>query len=165
MPQEIERKFAVLDPSIVEGRWGSRIVQGYIADEPMTVRVRIMEAEAFLTLKGKAVGICRDEFEFPIPIAQAEELIARYCGTRIVAKTRYRIAYCGQVFEVDVFQGMLAGLVLAEIELTTDDQSVDLPSWIGSELTHDRRFSNGALSLATAPPIIDVSREMLGQFD
>ena len=152
MPKEIERKFAVKDLSVIEGRVGSRILQGYIADEPMTVRVRIIEAEAFLTLKGKTLGIERDEYEFPVPFHYARELLSRYCGTRLIEKTRYRIPHQGLIFEVDVFGGSLLGLVIAEIELDDPEQFVDLPEWIGIELSHDRRYSNSALSLAERAP-------------
>lgn len=156
MPREIERKFSVGDPEIIRGRIGARIVQGYIADQPMTVRVRIIEAESFMTLKGKAEGIERDEYEFPIPMRYAKELLARYCGSRIVEKTRYHIPHGQVVFEVDVFGGKLAGLVVAEVELASSDQQIELPDWIGDELTHDRRYSNSALSLADGPPRDDL---------
>lgn len=152
MATEIERKYAVLDPGIVAGRLGSRIVQGYIADQPMTVRVRVIEAEAFLTLKSKRQGVEREEFEFPIPMRQARELLATWCGGRVIEKTRYRVPYHGLVVEVDVFGGRHAGLVLAEIELDSADQSIDLPPWLGRELSHDRRFSNAALAAGALTP-------------
>jgi len=152
MAKEIERKYAVRDPGIIDGRLGARIVQGYIADEPMTVRVRIIDAEAFLTLKGKTVGIEREEYEFPIPIHHARELLAKHCGSRIIEKTRYRISHAGQVFEVDVFDGKHAGLIVAELELDHRDQSVDPPDWLGIEISHDHRFSNSELSLAQRAP-------------
>jgi adenylate cyclase len=152
MPKEIERKFLVTDLSVIDGRVGSRIVQGYIADEPMTVRVRIIEAEAFMTLKCRTVGIERDEYEFPVPMHHARELIARYCASRVIEKTRYRVPHDQVTFEVDVFSGALAGLVIAEVELDTVDQAVELPCWVGDELTHDKRFSNSALSLAQTIP-------------
>lgn len=153
MSKEIERKFQVLDLSIVDGRLGARIVQGYIVDQPMTVRVRVIEAEAFLALKSKMQGIERDEYEFPIPMRHAHELLERYCGTRVIEKTRYRVPYEGVVVEVDVFGGRHAGLVVAEIELASADQQVDLPAWLGVELTHDRRFSNGALAMSVEIPV------------
>jgi adenylate cyclase len=154
MSKEIERKFQVLDLSIVDGRLGSRIVQGYIVDQPMTVRVRVIEAEAFLALKSKLQGIERDEYEFPIPMRHAHELLERYCGTRVIEKTRYRVPHEGVVVEVDVFGGRHAGLVVAEIELASADQQVDLPPWLGIELTHDRRFSNGALAMSVEIPVV-----------
>ena len=155
MSKEIERKFAVSDPAVVNGHVGLHIVQGYIADEPMTVRVRLMEAEAFLTLKGKAQGIERDEYEFPIPVSHARELLERYCGDRVIEKIRYRIPHKGQVFEVDVFQGRLDGLVVAELELDSVDQAVELPAWVGVELSGDHRYSNSSLSVMAAPPELE----------
>lgn len=156
MAKEIERKFSVRNPDIVRRRIGVRIIQGYIADEPMTVRVRIAEAEAFMTLKGKAQGIVRDEYEFPIPMRHARELLSNYCGRRIVEKTRYRIPYGKVVYEVDVFEGKLKGLVVAEVELDTVDQEFARPDWLGEELTDDHRFSNSALSLAEGPPLLNL---------
>lgn len=152
MAKEIERKFAVTDLSILAGRLGATIRQGYIANEPMTVRVRIIEAEAFMTLKSKTATIERDEYEFPIPMHQARELLERHCGQRIIEKTRYRIPHAGHTIEVDVFGGRLAGLVIAEIELDALGQAVELPDWLGMELTYDGRFSNSALSLVDQAP-------------
>lgn len=146
MPKEIERKFFVLDLSVIQGRVGSRIVQGYLADEPMTVRVRIIEAEAFLTIKSKTVGIERDEYEFPVPMHHARELIDRHCGERVVEKVRYRIQHDHLVWEVDVFAGRHAGLVIAEVELDSSDQRFSVPDWVGLEISHDRRYSNSAMS-------------------
>jgi CYTH domain-containing protein len=154
MAVEIERKFAVTNPSIIEGRLGSAIIQGYIADDPMTVRVRIMDAEAFLTMKRRKSGIERDEYEFPIPMHHARELIEKHCRGNVIEKTRYRIQHSGLVFEVDAFGGLLDGLLIAEVELENADQEIDMPDWVGAELTHDPRFSNCALSLAKQPPEI-----------
>ncbi len=158
MTKEIERKYAVRDLGVIKGRLGARIVQGYIVDQPMTVRVRIMEAEAFLALKSKMQGIERDEYEFPIPMRHAQELLARYCGTRTIEKTRYRVPYQDILVEIDVFGGRHAGLVVAEIELQSASQTFDLPPWLGAELTGDRRFSNGSLALCEAAPAVDRER-------
>lgn len=154
MTKEIERKYAVRDLGVIKGRLGSRIVQGYIVDQPMTVRVRVIEAEAFLALKSKMQGIARDEYEFPIPMRHAQELLACYCGTRVIEKTRYRIPHAGVLVEIDVFGGRHAGLVVAEIELDSANQEIELPAWLGDELTHDRRFSNGSLALSEAVPVV-----------
>jgi CYTH domain-containing protein len=153
MSKEIERKYQVLDLSVIEGRLGSRIVQGYIIDQPMTVRVRVIEAEAFLALKSKMQGIERDEYEFPIPMRHAHELLDRYCGTRVIEKTRYRVPYNDVLVEIDVFGGRHVGLVVAEIELSSADQQFELPAWLGIELTYDRRFSNGALAMSDEIPV------------
>lgn len=154
MPKEIERKFAVKHLGAIEGRIGHRIVQGYLADEPMTVRVRIVEAESFMTLKGKAEGISRDEYEFPIPIHHARELLAQYCGTRIIEKTRYRVPHADVVIEVDVFGGRHEGLVIAEVELDDVNQTFEPPEWLGPEISQDRRFSNSNLSMLDAAPAL-----------
>ena len=153
MAKEIERKFLVSDLRVIEGRVGSRIIQGYIADQPMTVRVRIIEAEAFLTIKGKTVGIERDEYEFPIPMHHARALLEHHCGQRMVEKTRYRISHEKLVWEVDVFGGRHQGLVVAEVELDSSDQTFTLPKWIAEEISHDRRYSNSALSLTGEVPL------------
>jgi adenylate cyclase len=160
--KEIERKFSVKDTSIIQGRVGAHIVQGYLADEPMTVRVRIIDDAAFLTLKGKTQGIERDEYEMPMPVDDARDLVSRYCGTRVIEKTRYLVPHGGFVFEVDVFAGKLTGLVIAEVELESADQTVDLPGWIGVELSHDHRFANSVLSLATAAPLIETDNQPQG---
>jgi CYTH domain-containing protein len=149
--KEIERKFLVRDRGIIEGHLGARIVQGYLAAEPMTVRVRIKEAEAFLTLKSKG-GIERDEYEFPIDLRVARELLERHCGGRVVHKTRYRIPNGRHIAEVDVFEGHLAGLVLAEIELDHAEEAFLRPDWLGEEVSHDPRYANSALAVAAAPP-------------
>jgi CYTH domain-containing protein len=152
MAKEIERKFLVRDSDVIKGRLGSRIMQGYIASEPMTVRVRVIEAEAFLTLKSKADGIERDEYEFPIDPRVARELIERHCGGRIVTKTRYRIPNGTHTIEIDVFDGRLEGLVLAEIELDHAEQAFEKPDWLGEDVSHDWRYANSALAVALEPP-------------
>jgi CYTH domain-containing protein len=152
MSREIERKFAVADLRAIDGRLGSRIIQGYLADQPMTVRVRVIEAEAFLALKSKLQGIERDEYEFPIPMRHALELLERYCGGRVVEKVRYRVPHDDLIVEVDVYGGRHAGLVVAEIELDASDQVLELPGWLGDELTQDRRFANSALAMSDEIP-------------
>ncbi|MDD2742929.1 MAG: CYTH domain-containing protein [Rhodocyclaceae bacterium] len=149
MPKEIERKFLVAQPGILAGLEGERIVQGYVAKElyGMTTRVRIRANQAFITLKGPSVGFSRDEYEYPIPLADAEEILARYSRGRIVCKTRYLVEHDGMTYEIDVFSGRHAGLVVAELELSDENQPVNLPMWIGSEVTHDSRFGNFSLAL------------------
>lgn len=155
MPKEIERKFAVSDLRVIDGHLGVRIIQGYIVEQPMTVRVRIIEAEAFLAIKSKLQGISRDEYEFPVPMHHARELLKHHCGTRVVEKTRYRIPHAGLVVEIDVFSGRHEGLVVAEIELDREDRVLSLPDWLGQELTHDRRFANSALAASPELPLIE----------
>lgn len=149
MAKEIERKFLVKDLSVLNGRVGELIVQGYVAKESgaMSVRVRIRGDRAFLTLKSARRGCVRDEFEYPIPVADAREILSTQCGRRIVRKIRYLVPHEQHVFEIDVFQGRHAGLVVAEVELAHERTSLSLPSWLGDEVTDDPRYGNFTLSL------------------
>ena len=153
MATEIERKFLVRETGFLDGRQGERIVQGYVAKEPgaMSTRVRLRADRAFLTLKGPREGLSRDEFEYPIPVADAQRMLALYCGNRVIQKTRYVVDFADQVFEVDVFEGRHAGLVIAEIELRHEGTSVILPHWVGQEVTHDRRYGNYVLAQFEGP--------------
>jgi CYTH domain-containing protein len=145
MATEIERKF------LVQGtHWrndtGVRFCQGYLnRDKERTVRVRIADGKAFLTIKGVTRGSSRAEFEYGIPIADAEQLLKLSDGP-IIEKTRYRIVHEGSTWEVDEFQGENAGLVLAEIELKSEDQSFSRPPWLAKEVTDDRRYYNSNLA-------------------
>lgn len=148
MATEIERKFLVH-----RGAWhavpgtGVRYRQGYLAAGPScTVRVRVSEHGAFLTVKGATHGIARAEYEYPIPPADAEEMLATLCRPPLIEKVRYRVPYAGRVWEVDEFDGANAGLVLAEIELPAVDASVELPPWAGREVSSDPRFFNSYLA-------------------
>lgn len=147
MSVEIERKFLVADASVVQGHPGERLVQAYIAaTDRATVRVRIAGEQAWLTLKGATKGISRRELEYPVPVADAEICLAELCGDGVVSKTRYRIPYAGHVWEVDVFDGANAGLVLAEIELSSDDEVFEHPPWVGEEVSGDPRYFNSHLA-------------------
>jgi CYTH domain-containing protein len=120
----------------------------------MTVRVRIRGDAGYLTLKGPCRGLTRDEFEYRIPLADATRLLAEYCGGRCVRKTRFQVPFGGHLFEVDIFEGRHAGLVIAEVELRCETERVALPRWLGPEVTHDRRYGNFALAQpeAARPP-------------
>lgn len=148
MAKEIERKFLVTQFRFLEGLAGERIVQGYVAKEAgaMTTRVRIRANEAFITLKGPNIGLVRDEYEYAIPLSDAEEILARYCQGRVVCKTRYVVEHDAMTYEVDIFAGRHAGLVVAEVEMVAEDQALNLPEWIGQEVTNDPRFGNYALA-------------------
>lgn len=154
MSKEIERKFLVSQPEIIEGLQGERIVQGYVAKElgGMTTRVRIRSSQAFITLKGPNIGFSRDEYEYAMPLEDAEEILGRYCQGRIVCKTRYLINDKGVTFEIDVFAGRHTGLIVAEVELAGEAQSLTLPAWIGEEVTSDPRFGNFALAMIDDSP-------------
>jgi adenylate cyclase len=148
MGVEIERKFLVLNDS-----WqnvpGVLYRQGYLnRDKTRTVRVRIAGDAAFLTVKGVCVGATRAEYEYPIPLADAHGLLA-LCHGPLVEKTRYRFMHEGTLWEIDVFAGDNAGLVVAEVELAHEDQPFARPAWLGEEVTHDARYFNS--NLATQP--------------
>ena len=147
MPIEIERKFLVQDDSWRQGAQGTSYRQGYLTVDPeRTVRVRIAGEKAFLTIKGKTEGMTRSEFEYPIPVEEAAQLLDNLCLLPLIEKVRYRISYGGRIWEVDEFDGDNRGLILAEVELEADDDHVELPPWAGEEVTSDSRYYNASLS-------------------
>lgn len=153
MAIEIERRFLVRNDAWRAAVTAThRLVQGYLAREDgVAVRLRVSGDAACLTIKGPG-GMSRPEFEYPVPVADAEEMLALLCAGRSLAKTRHIVPHDGLSWEVDVFEGVLAGLVIAEVELPTPDRSVSPPSWIGQEITGDHRYANAALASAKAPP-------------
>jgi CYTH domain-containing protein len=149
MKQEIERKFLVKDNSWRDSAAGGvSCRQGYLSSGPdgATVRVRLMGERGFLTVKGPARGISRAEFEYEIPAEDAEQMLDTLCGGRIVSKTRHFLPIDGLTWEIDEFTGQNSGLVLAEIELSSEEQSVGQPAWLGEEVSLDSRYTNAALS-------------------
>ncbi|WP_192255223.1 CYTH domain-containing protein [Mesorhizobium silamurunense] len=155
MGKEVERKFLVSDPtwrSLVEA--DIRIRQFYVGAQPgRTVRVRINDGRsAELTLKFGDRARERDEFEYPIPLAEAEELMAFAIG-RVIEKTRHHVRHRGYLYEVDVFGGVLSGLVVAELETPEDVPDEMLPDWLGREVTGESRFYNASLALGGIPEI------------
>ena len=145
---EIERKFLVVGD---DWRQAPAVpyAQGYLnRDKQRTVRVRIVREQAWLTVKGVNAGATRAEFEYPIPVADARQLLA-LCDGPLVRKLRRVVVHAGATWEVDEFQGDNAGLVVAEIELAAEDAAFEAPPWLGAEVTHDPRYFNS--SLATAP--------------
>jgi adenylate cyclase len=146
MGTEIERKFLVTDPSVVDGLSGSIIRQGYLSRDPeRTVRVRRKGARGVITIKGASSGASRSEWEYEIPPDDADALLA-LCEGPVLDKTRYEIEVAGRTWEVDVFAGANEGLVMAEVELDSEDAVVQLPSWAGLEVTDDARYYNANLS-------------------
>lgn len=142
MPVEIERKFLLAG----EG-WraavshSERIVDGlFIAAEGRKARVRLYPDRATLTLKGPRAGLARPEFEYEIPTADAAELIASHCGDHVVVKTRHHVSYGGREWQIDEYEGLLTGVVIAEIEVECESASVELPEWIGAEVSHDPTY-------------------------
>lgn len=145
MATEIERKFLVTGDAWRQGE-GLRYVQGYLnRDKARTVRVRIAEGQGFLTIKGANRGAVRAEFEYAIPLADAEALLAM-CDGPLIDKLRYRIPLDEHVWEVDEFLGDNAGLIVAEIELGHEAESFARPAWLGEEVTGDPRYYNSSLA-------------------
>ena len=154
MGQEIERKFLVKSDGWRTAATGhSWIVQGYLSsNDKATVRIRIFDgARAVLTLKGAIQGYSRPEYEYDVPIEDARELM-ELAQPHVIEKRRHEVLHHGMRWEVDVFAGKHEGLVLAEIELETEEQAIALPDWIGREVSDDGRYYNAALSREDAPP-------------
>jgi adenylate cyclase len=148
MGVEIERKFLVADPSVVAGLNGTPMRQGYLSLDPgRTVRVRLAGARGYVTIKGAASesGASRAEYEYEIPAAEAVELLDRLALRPLIEKIRYRVADGGLVWEIDVFSGDNAGLIVAEVELPSEAAAVALPEWLGREVTGDPRYYNASL--------------------
>lgn len=148
MALEIERKFLVLNDSYKKESFShSHIQQGYICSERgRTVRVRIRDDRAFLTIKGPSTdnGLSRDEFEYEIPLEDGKKLLL-LCEPGIIDKTRWLVKSGEHTFEIDEFFGENEGLVMAEVELSSVDESPKMPDFIGKEVTGDRRFYNSQL--------------------
>jgi adenylate cyclase len=146
---EIERKFLV-----DHEKWqqlakpqGKVYKQGYLlSDEKRTVRVRVLDDVAYITLKGSTTGISRSEFEYTIPVDEGKEIL-KDMATSFIEKTRYNINYAGNVWEVDVFEGDNEGLIIAEIELKNEDQEFEKPEWVKNDVSDDRRYTNAYLSV------------------
>lgn len=145
MGVEIERKFLLTSDGWRTLGAAVSMRQGYLSsDKARVVRVRIEGEQACITIKSKSTGATRGEWEYPVPLTDAEELLA-LCEQPLVEKVRRRIDYAGHVWEVDEFSGINAGLVVAEIELDSEDATFDKPAWIGEEVTDDPRYYNSSL--------------------
>jgi adenylate cyclase len=146
---EIERKFLVTSTAFLdEFRAKNRIVQGYLSSVPeRTVRVRIKGDKGYLTIKGKSSdsGMSRMEWEKEIALEEAEQLL-RLCEAGVIDKIRYEIPVGKHLYEVDVFSGENEGLILAEIELESENETFENPNWLGMEVTNDSRYYNAYLS-------------------
>ncbi len=143
---EIERKFLVTGDEWRQSACGTRYCQGYLSTtKERTVRVRTVAEKGFLTIKGITTGASRAEFEYEIPFADAENMLTNLCEKPLIEKTRFKISFAGQLWEVDEFSGNNAGLIVAEIELAREDQQIELPSWVGQEVTGDPKYYNASL--------------------
>ena len=148
MGKEIERKFLLnrQEWDQLEKPAGKHLRQGYISNGPKkTIRIRIAETKAWLTIKGITIGASRLEYEYEIPLAEASELLDNFCESEL-EKIRYEIAYEGKTWEVDVFSGDNEGLIVAEIELLSEDEHFARPVWVAAEVTAEKRYYNSNLS-------------------
>ncbi len=150
MAKEIERKFLIDISQLGDLNSGVEIKQGYISTTDTTadniaVRIRLLGDKAFLTLKGKNTGATRSEFEYEIPVKDANEMLAEFCSGPIIDKTRYLVEHCGHTWEVDIFRGDNDGLIVAEVEMQSEDESVDIPAWAVQEVTGEDKYYNANL--------------------
>ena len=146
MGKEIERKFLVTSDAYKTQGKGSYYRQSYLCNTvEKVVRVRIADHKGYLTLKGANNGITRLEFEYEIPVAEAQQMLDAFCTKPDIEKTRYRIPFEGYVWEVDEFMGENEGLVVAEIELPSEDATFVKPDWVGVEVSDDDRYYNSNL--------------------
>jgi adenylate cyclase len=149
---EIERKFIATPAVLPCCHSGTPLVQAYLyTDAHNTVRVRRAGSRAFLTWKGPKRGPSREELEIEVPLSIGEALLADRQGHARIEKTRYRIEHAGAVWDVDVFEGALDGLILAEIEMAREDQLVVMPPWVEQEVTSDARYRNSRLAAGVFP--------------
>jgi adenylate cyclase len=147
MALEIERKFLVTDDSWRrQADAGEVYKQGYFAaPRKASIRVRRAGDHAWLNIKSAELGVRRTEYEYEIPVNDAEEMLASLCEHPLIEKTRYHVRHGGHVWEVDVFAGDNEGLVVAEIELGDENEPFELPPWAGGEVSHDTRYYNVSL--------------------
>ena len=146
MGTEIERKFLVKENSWRSLAAGTKYRQGYLnSTKERTVRVRTIDDKGFLTIKGITTGASRAEYEYEIPAADADALLDDLCEKPLIEKNRYKIDFEGFVWEVDEFFGENQGLIVAEVELESEDQAFEKPVWIGEEVTGDPKYFNSNL--------------------
>jgi adenylate cyclase len=147
MAIEIERRFRLSsDAWRANVARATRITQGYLAITPDSVtRVRIRDANAYLTIKSRDGGLAREEFEYAIPLEDARSLL-RLCGLKILEKVRHEVNYAGYLWEIDEYLEPLEGLIIAEVEMRSESENPPRPPWIGEDITADGSFSNAALA-------------------
>lgn len=150
MAIEIERKYLVKSPPLHLAEKRLHIKQGYIVnDQKQVIRVREKGDEYFLTIKGNQIGISRLEYDFPISKKDANELISNFCRDTIIEKTRHYLRFKDHIWEIDEFHKKNQGLVVAEIELNSENENFELPSWVEKEVTSEKKYYN--MNLATNP--------------
>lgn len=146
MGTEIERKFLIQDMSWKPPLKSFSIIQGYFPTSGFSLRVRIKDDKAYITLKKSKSELSRHEFEYEIPADDAREIISIFCGKAVIVKTRHVLEYKGFTWEIDEFLGESEGLVVAEIELDSEDQRFEMPPWLGADVTGDPRYLNAFLA-------------------
>ena len=146
MAIEIERKYLVVGDEWRQLGTGGEFRQGYLSTvKERTVRVRVIGNQGFLTVKGITVGATRTEYEYEIPVDDARAMLADLCEQPVIEKIRYAIDWEGLTWEIDEFLGVNSGLVVAEVELEDADREIDLPEWVGEDVTEDPRYFNSNL--------------------
>jgi CYTH domain-containing protein len=150
MATEIERKFLVKSDEWRTLATGTIYRQGYLSTKKgCTVRVRLVGERGYLTIKGLTQGFSRAEYEYPIPALDAIQMLDNLCEAPLIEKTRYKIEYAGLTWEVDEFAAENQGLIIAEVELTDENQIIELPDWIGKDVSDDPKYYN--VNLAQHP--------------
>lgn len=147
MAIEIERKYLVINDDWREGAdQGTLFRQGYlVGSKDASVRIRIEGHKANINIKSATLGIRRSEYEYDIPLDDAEELLDRLCQKPLIEKIRYIVHYAGHEWEIDIFSADNEGLIVAEVELKDEDEAIELPGWIGREVSNDPRYYNVCL--------------------
>ena len=146
MGKEIERKYLIKEDTWRKNASGTTYRQGYLSTvKERTVRVRTIDDKGFLTIKGITIGATRREYEYEIPMADANEMLDELCEKPIIEKTRFKISHAGLTWEIDEFAGVNQGLIVAEVELESEDQNIDFPPWVGEEVSGDHRYFNSNL--------------------
>lgn len=147
MGQEIERKFLLRDETWRKSAPSALYRQGLLTPgPPASVRVRIMGDRAMLNIKESTLDISRREFEYPLPLEDAEEILEQLCVGSLIEKTRHFVQFGGMTWEIDEFHGANEGLIVAEIEIESRDQEIEIPSWAGEEISGDPRYLNANLA-------------------
>ena len=147
MNREIERKFRVVDDLYKSGSTSCLYKQGYLCtNKERTVRIRIAGDRAFITVKGTTTGCSRQEYEYPIPVVDAARMLDSLCQSGLIEKRRYLYPFAGHTWEIDEFMGDNEGLIVAEVELQSESEAVQLPPFISREVTGDPRYYNSCLA-------------------
>jgi adenylate cyclase len=157
MAVEIERKFLVNNKDYRRMSTGStRIVQGYLSTElRATIRVRLRGEKAYFTVKGANIGSVRDEWEYEIPVDDAIKMLERCATGAVIDKERFIVPYEGHVWEVDEFQGHYEGLIIAEVELSDENEPVSLPPFVGQEVTGNTHYYNSVMASTDHLRVVD----------